>query len=238
MRKTIALTLCLVLFAACRQESRPAAEADLTISLRLLPAEASVGEAELLIDIADADGRAVNPARVDVRGDMDHAGMTPVLRDDVQGSAGQYRVPFEWTMAGDWTVTVKLTFADESSLEETFELSVSGAMEMEEATPTPEPEAQDGPTPIPTLRGMGGISRGGAAAETPFGAWQGTPDRTQQAMTQEAEAEAEAGPTAIPTLRGMGGISRGGAAAETPFGAWQNRSDEESGEDSDQDSEG
>ena len=238
MRKTIALTLCLVLFAACRQESRPAAEADLTISLRLLPAEASVGEAELLIDIADTDGRAVSPGRVDVRGDMDHAGMTPVLRDDVQGSAGQYRVPFEWTMAGDWTVEVTLTFADESSTGKSFDVSVSAAME--EPTPTPEPEAQDGPTAIPTLRGMGGISRGGAAARTPFGAWQGTPDRTQQAMTQEAEAEAEAEaePTAIPTLRGMGGISRGGAAAETPFGAWQNRSDEESGEDSDQDSEG
>ena len=226
MRKFIALMLCLVLFAACRQESKPAAEAELSISLRVLPAEANVGEAELIIDIADADGRAVNPEQVDVRGDMDHAGMTPVLRDDVRGSAGQYRVPFEWTMAGEWTVTVKLTFADESSLEETFELSVSGAMEameMEEATATPEPETEDGATAIPTLRGMGGISRGGAAAETPFGAWQGTPDRTQQAMTQTAEADAE--PTAIPTLRGMGGISRGGTAAETPFGAWQGTPD-------------
>ena len=78
----------------------------------------------------------------------------------------------------------------------------------------------DGPTPVPTLRGMGGMSRGGAAAQTPFGAWQGTPDRTQQAMTQEAEANAET-PQAVPTLRGMGGMSRGGAAAQTPFGAWQ-----------------
>ena len=222
MHRIIALVLCLVFVAACRQESTPAAEAYLTVSLRVLPTVASVGEAEFLIDIADADGNPVSPQRVDVRGDMDHAGMQPVLRDDLQGSAGQYRVTFEWTMAGDWTVTVRLTFDDDSSLEETFDVSVSEAVV--EATPTPLPEAADGPTPIPTLRGMGGISRGGAAAETPFGAWQGTPDRTQQAMTQEAE---DAEPTAIPTLRGMGGISRGGAAAETPFGAWQDRSDDD-----------
>lgn len=184
MRKFIALSLCLVLFAACRQESKPAAEADLTIDLRVLPAEASVGEAELIIDVADAEGRAVSPARVDVRGDMDHAGMTPVLRDNVRGSAGQYRVPFEWTMAGDWTVEVKLTFADESSTSKSFDVSVSAAVE--EATPTPEPEAQDGPTPIPTLRGMGGISRGGAAAETPFGAWQ---NRSDEESGEDPDAE-------------------------------------------------
>ncbi|MCY4526529.1 MAG: FixH family protein, partial [Anaerolineaceae bacterium] len=147
MRRIIALMLCLLLFAACRQESTPAAEADLTINLRILPTVSSVGEAEFLIDISDADGRAVSPERVDVRGDMDHAGMQPVLRDDVQGSNGKYRLPFEWTMAGDWTVTVKLTFADDSSLEETFEVSVNEAVA--EATATPMPEDGEGPTPIP-----------------------------------------------------------------------------------------
>ncbi|MCY4022389.1 MAG: FixH family protein [Anaerolineaceae bacterium] len=233
MRRIIFLMLCLVLVAACRQESTPAAEADLTINLRVLPTDARVGEAEFLIDITDADGRAVSPERVDVRGDMDHAGMQPVLRDDLRGSNGKYRVAFEWTMAGDWTVTVRLTFADDSVLEETFDVNV--AMAMEEATPTPEPEDGEGPTPIPTLRGMGGISRGGAAAETPFGAWQGTPDRTQQALTQEAE---DATPTAIPTLRGMGGISRGGAAAETPFGAWQDRSGDEDSESEEEEEDG
>ena len=222
MRRIIALMLCLVLFAGCRQESTPAAEAELNISLEVEPAESTIGDAELLISVTNADGESVSPARVDVRGDMSHAGMVPVLRDDVQGEDGRYRVPFEWTMAGDWSVAVTLTFADESSVSKTFELSVSGAMEemtTEEVTATPEPEDSDGPTPVPTLRGMGGMSRGGAAAQTPFGAWQGTPDRTQRAMAQEAEANAE--PTAVPTLRGMGGMSRGGAAAQTPFGAWQ-----------------
>ena len=216
MRRIIALSLCLFLFAGCRQESAPAAEAELNISLEVEPAESTIGDAELLISVANADGEPVSPASVDVRGDMSHAGMVPVLRADVQGEAGRYRVPFEWTMAGDWTVEVTLTFADESSVSKTFELSVSAA---EEATATPEQEDSDGPTPVPTLRGMGGMSRGGAAAQTPFGAWQGTPDRTQRAMAQEAEANAE--PTAVPTLRGMGGMSRGGAAAQTPFGAWQ-----------------
>ena len=236
MRKGIFLLLCLVMLAACRQESRPAAEAELTIELQVAPADAAVGEAELLISIRDAEGKAVSPERVDVRGDMDHAGMVPVLRANVQGSDGEYRVPFEWTMAGDWTVEVTLNFADDSSLVKSFDLSVSGAAATATATEAVEAaEAAGGPTPIPTLRGMGGISRGGTAAQTPFGAWQGTPDRTQEALTQEA---ADAEPTPIPTLRGMGGISRGGAAAQTPFGAWQDRSGEDEGEDSEAEAEG
>ena len=172
MRRIIALLLCLILFASCRQQSAPAAEAELNISLEVEPAETTVGDAELLISVTNADGEPVSPASVDVRGDMSHAGMVPVLRADVQGGAGRYRVPFEWTMAGDWTVEVTLTFADESSVSKTFELSVSGAVEA--ATATPEPEDTDGPTPVSTLRGMGGMSRGGAAAQTPFGAWQAT----------------------------------------------------------------
>ena len=177
MRRIIALSLCLFLFAGCRQESMPAAEAELNISLEVEPVESTIGDAELLISVTNADGEPVSPASVDVRGDMSHAGMVPVLRADVQGEDGRYRVPFEWTMAGDWTVEVTLTFADESSVSKTFELSVSGAMEemtTEEVTATPAPEMKDTPTPVPTLRGMGGMSRGGAAAQTPFGAWQAT----------------------------------------------------------------
>ncbi len=177
MRRSIILLLCLGVLAGCRQESTPAAEADLTILLEIEPAESSVGEAELLVSVTDADGNAVSPQRVDVRGDMSHAGMVPVLRDDVQGADGEYRVSFEWTMAGDWSVMVTLTFADESSVSKTFELNVSAALEdmaAEEDATIPAAEVKDTPTPAPTLRGMGGMSRGGAAAQTPFGAWQVT----------------------------------------------------------------
>ena len=173
MRRSLVL-LMLVLFAACRQESTPAAEADLQITLAVEPAEATVGEAELVIRVADAEGKAVTPARVDVRGDMSHAGMVPVLREDVTGADGSYRVPFEWTMAGDWTVEVTLTFADESSVSRTFPWSVSAGEEAEEEAATPTPRPARTAAVAPTLRGMGGMSRGGAAAETPFGAWQVT----------------------------------------------------------------
>ena len=104
-----------------------------------------------------------------------------------------------------------------AAVSKTFELSVSGAVEA--ATATPEPEDSDGPTPVPTLRGMGGMSRGGAAAQTPFGAWQGTPDRTQRAMTQEGRSKRGAHSSTHPAW--YGGHEPGGAAAQTPFGAWQ-----------------
>jgi hypothetical protein len=50
--------------------------------------------------------------------------MMPVLRDAVEREPGMYTVPFEWTMAGDWIVTIDGTLSDGEVFTHTFETTV------------------------------------------------------------------------------------------------------------------
>ncbi len=94
------------------------------VAVTAQPAATAVGETELRITLTTADGRPVSDAAVQVRGDMSHAGMVPVLRTALPGDAGVYTAPFEWTMAGDWVLTVEFTLADGRTGTETFNFSI------------------------------------------------------------------------------------------------------------------
>lgn len=85
----------------------------------------SVGPGQVVVRVSDPDGNLVDDARVTIRGDMTHAGMVPVLATaDFEGS-GTYRAITEWTMAGDWTLSVATTLADGRVSQQTFDLSVT-----------------------------------------------------------------------------------------------------------------
>ncbi|TVR23604.1 MAG: hypothetical protein EA396_02980 [Anaerolineaceae bacterium] len=108
---TLAL-IAVVVLAACRESSEAESTVDLNIDLAVEPAPPAVGDAILTITVTDDSGDPVDNAAVSVRGDMNHAGMVPVLRDVNESVDGVYTVPFEWTMGGDWIVTVTVTLAD------------------------------------------------------------------------------------------------------------------------------
>ena len=84
-----------------------------------------VGREKLLQQFElDLPGLRAEQVAVQVRGDMSHAGMVPVLRTALPGDAGAYTAPFEWTMAGDWVLTVEFTLADGRTGTETFDFSI------------------------------------------------------------------------------------------------------------------
>ena len=113
----------LLLLAACGGRQNNAGNStDVTVTAQ--PEATAVGETILTITLTDADGRPITDATVQVRGDMSHAGMTPMLRSGLPEGAGEYVVPFEWTMAGDWIVTVEFTLADGRTGTETFDFSI------------------------------------------------------------------------------------------------------------------
>lgn len=125
----------LLVLAGCggresQQEQQSADDAGVNIDLSY-PDPAAVGETTLTITLTDADGNPINDATLAIRGDMNHAGMQPVLRDVEEGEGGVYEVPFQWTMDGDWIVTVDVTLADGTEVSETFDLSVESAGEMD-----------------------------------------------------------------------------------------------------------
>lgn len=71
----------------------------------------------LSVMLMDMDGNPVTDARVGLEGNMNHAGMVPVISDpvadDMDGAEdGTYQVPFAFTMGGDWIVTVAVEMAD------------------------------------------------------------------------------------------------------------------------------
>ncbi len=90
----------------CAQESAARPPADVDIAIQTEPEPLTVGETTLIITLTDSSGSHVDGAKLQIQGNMDHAGMTPVNRETSESSNGEYRVPFEWTMGGGWVVAV------------------------------------------------------------------------------------------------------------------------------------
>lgn len=125
----IGLSIILALsLAACRQSQQtpPQDENAITIDLQVSPEPPITGDATLVITLTDKDGQPVRNAMLEVRGDMTHAGMQPVSAVAEESRPdGIYRVPFQWSMSGDWIVTVNVTLPDGKTAQKTFDLTVA-----------------------------------------------------------------------------------------------------------------
>lgn len=123
---SVGVMLLALLLAACGPQNEPTpAPPDLDLSVQVEPDPPAVGEAVLIITIKDASGSPVDGATLQVHGDMDHEGMTPVDREVSESAGGEYRVPFEWTMGGGWIVTVTAQLPDGGgTVSETFDFFV------------------------------------------------------------------------------------------------------------------
>jgi hypothetical protein len=120
----LGFALLFLLVSGCARASRQAGSADVHMSLTAVPFPARVGESRLVIQIADENDRPVDKAHLQIKGDMTHSGMVPVLAEIDGGTGGLYEIPFEWTMAGDWVVTVDLRLPDGATAQQRFEMSV------------------------------------------------------------------------------------------------------------------
>ena len=91
------------------------------------PTPPRVGPGELTLELLDPAGLGVDHALLHVRGDMLHPGMAPVDGIVGQATSGLYPVAFEWSMAGDWVLTIEGQLQDGRKLLRTFELRVEPA---------------------------------------------------------------------------------------------------------------
>ncbi|MCA9904119.1 MAG: FixH family protein, partial [Anaerolineae bacterium] len=125
LRMTFSLCLLSLLLAACGQQSAsPPTPTNVDMSVRVEPEPLAVGEATLLVILKNADGSPIDGATLQVHGDMDHEGMTPVDREVSDSTNGEYRVPFEWTMGGGWIVTIAARLPDGGEISQTFDFFV------------------------------------------------------------------------------------------------------------------
>ncbi len=119
------LLLVLLVLPACRQAPAVDQASDVQVLLTPGPDSLFVGPITFSLTLWDADGQPIDGATpVSLRGDMSHAGMEPVLADATGAGDGLYTADFEWTMAGDWTVTVEATLPDGRLKIATFSFSV------------------------------------------------------------------------------------------------------------------
>lgn len=121
----------LLLLAGCRESASPTPTSAVpqTVTVELVtmePATPLVGEAVLSFRVLDA-GQAVVGAEVSVRGDMTHAGMAPVEVVGETDTDGIARIPFEWTMGGDWSLTVMATLPEGTTVEVVFDEVVASS---------------------------------------------------------------------------------------------------------------
>jgi hypothetical protein len=119
-----ALILILAMTPSCRRQGDGGIEeAGIEITVGISPDPAVMGAAEMTIQL-EKDQAPIEGVELSVKGDMTHAGMMPVLRDGVEREPGIYHVPFEWTMAGDWIVSIDGTLPDGEVFTHTFETTV------------------------------------------------------------------------------------------------------------------
>ena len=120
------LFLLMLTLVACGQQKVSTSESiDVAMSVRAEPEPLAVGETTLIVMLRDAGDAPVDGAILQVHGNMDHEGMTPVDREISESINGEYRVPFEWTMGGGWIVTITAQLPDNGgAITETFDFFV------------------------------------------------------------------------------------------------------------------
>lgn len=117
-----------LLAAGCQRQSRSGQSLpDVELSYQIEPSPPVAGPAVATFRLTDASGAPLSVRSFDLRGDMTHAGMVPVLAQGTEVSPGEVRCQFEWSMAGDWVLSVAAVLSDGRSLNRTIELSVEAA---------------------------------------------------------------------------------------------------------------
>jgi len=117
----ITVVLLLLTLTAC-QRGGSTDLPEIGLSLEIEPNPPAVGLAMLTLTLTDADGRPISDAKLDIEGNMSHAGMTPVFSQATEFEPGNYRAPLELTMGGDWFVLVKTTLPDGRTFERQLDL--------------------------------------------------------------------------------------------------------------------
>jgi hypothetical protein len=109
-----ALVLVLLL-AGCSRGGQDVS--DMRVDLAVDPSPPRRGVATVTAKLSDASGQPITGASVEFEGDMNHAGMVPVLAQAAEVAPGQYQASLEFTMAGDWFILVRAILSDGHSME-------------------------------------------------------------------------------------------------------------------------
>lgn len=121
----LALLLLVTIATGCgRGDDDDSGSGDVQVDIRVEPDPPEVGPATITVTLRDDDGEPVESADLEIEGNMSHAGMTPVVTEAGESNDGNYVADdFEFTMGGDWIVTVRGELSDGTEIERTFDIT-------------------------------------------------------------------------------------------------------------------
>ena len=99
---------------------------DLTVTHEVSPQPPRVGPLTIALRVADGSGKPAAGIRINLEGNMSHAGMAPVFAAATETEAGRYLSTMQLSMAGDWYFLVHMTLPDGRKLERQFEIKGVG----------------------------------------------------------------------------------------------------------------
>lgn len=106
------------------QQADPTTQDAYAVTMAIEPSPPAVGPGTVAATLNDPEGQPVDGAHLEIEANMSHAGMVPVLASTTESRTGHYRVPLQWTMAGDWYVDLKFTLPDGSRVVRRYPVSV------------------------------------------------------------------------------------------------------------------
>lgn len=122
---SILLLVLAIVLVGCERDPVSDDEApEILVDLFVDPYPPVKGDTLLEIIVEDPDERPIDGVDLDVKGDMTHAGMKPRVGIVTAVGGGSYDVDFEWTMAGDWVLTVTGILPDGRKFVRTFDVPV------------------------------------------------------------------------------------------------------------------
>ena len=112
----ISLIVLLIIGAttACRGEGDTLE--DVEVGLAVMPDPPRIGSSVVEVTLHDAAGQPIAGAEMSLEGNMNHAGMVPVLARGAEVSPGRYEAILEFTTGGDWYILVQATLPDGRTL--------------------------------------------------------------------------------------------------------------------------
>jgi YtkA-like len=112
------ISLCLLcLFVGCHIQPDP----DVKIVPEVEPHR--VGQVTVTVRVTQpSTGKPITGANVRLEGNMSHAGMAAVFAETTEIEPGLYRTNMEFTMAGDWLLSVYVTLKEGLHVDRQFEI--------------------------------------------------------------------------------------------------------------------
>jgi hypothetical protein len=121
---SIGLMFAALLLVACHRPARTSA--DVSVQTEIAPQPIVPGPATVMVRLTDGQGRPLANAAVTVEGNMTHPGMSPTFAQAKELSAGHYQATTQFSMVGDWVVSLHIRLPGGQALEREIDARVVG----------------------------------------------------------------------------------------------------------------